>query len=121
MRLGVTANASGAGRAPTRRDVSRRGVSTRRVRGASGGTRAMMGEDDDDAQKVKSDADDAGSSKPASYYAGMLTEPVAPGAVDPNERDVMTPTIKLVGRSAVVLTALTLGFLASNGLPPFDR
>jgi len=26
-----------------------------------------------------------------------------------------------VGRSAVVLTALTLGFLASNGLPPFDR
>jgi len=80
----------------------------------------MTGEDDADAQKVKSDADDA-ASKPASYYAGMLTEPVAPGAVDPNERDVMTPTIKLVGRSAVVLTALTLGFLASNGLPPFDR
>lgn len=82
--------------------------------------------DDDDAQKVKIDEDDASTSststsKPASYYAGMLTEPVAPGVVDPNERDVMTPTIKLVGRSAVVLTALTLGFLASNGLPPFDK
>lgn len=82
--------------------------------------------DDDDAQKVKMNEDDASTSststsKPASYYAGMLTEPVAPGVVDPNERDVMTPTIKLVGRSAVVLTALTLGFLASNGLPPFDK
>lgn len=78
--------------------------------------------DDDDAQKVKmNEGDDATTSKPASYYAGMLTEPVAPGVVDPNERDVMTPTIKLVGRSAVVLTALTLGFLASNGLPPFDK
>lgn len=81
--------------------------------------------DDDDAQKVKMNEEEedasTSTSKPASYYAGMLTEPVAPGVVDPNERDVMTPTIKLVGRSAVVLTALTLGFLASNGLPPFDK
>ena len=83
-----------------------------------------MGDDDDDAQKVKmNEGEDVSTStsKPASYYAGMLTEPVAPGVVDPNERDVMTPTIKLVSRSAVVLTALTLGFLASNGLPPFDK
>ena len=95
-------------------------------KGAHRGGRASVMGDDDDAQKVKMNEDDASTSststsKPASYYAGMLTEPVAPGVVDPNERDVVTPTIKLVGRSAVGLTALTLGFLASNGLPPFDK
>lgn len=92
---------------------SRRGVHR-------GGRASVMGDDDADAQKVKMN-EEATTSKPASYYVGMLTEPVAPGVVDPNERDVMTPTIKLVGRSAVVLMALTLGFLASNGLPPFDK
>ena len=56
----------------------------------------------------------------ARYYAGMLTEPVRADAFDATTRDVMTPTMKLVTRSAIGLVVLFGGFLWSNGLPPFD-
>ena len=52
----------------------------------------------------------------AEYYKGFVTEPVA---VDLEERDIWTPTINLVTRSAVVLAGLFAAFLWSNGLPPF--
>jgi hypothetical protein len=40
-------------------------------------------------------------------------------AVDLEERDIWTPTINLVTRSAVVLAGLFAAFLWSNGLPTF--
>ena len=59
----------------------------------------------------------------AGYYKGFVTEPVETTARElaSEERDIWTPTITLVMRSAGVLTALFVGFLASNGLPPFDE
>ena len=59
----------------------------------------------------------------AGYYKGFVTEPVETTARElaSEERDIWTPTINLVMRSAGVLTALFVGFLASNGLPPFDE
>ena len=49
------------------------------------------------------------------YYKGLVTEPVREGDVG----DVITPTVKLVTRASVAIGGLFLGFLYSNGLPPF--
>jgi hypothetical protein len=76
---------------------------------------------DGDATDDASGAD-APSASPAKlskgeYYAGFVNEPIQ--GVDTGERDVITPTIKLVTQSTVVLTMLYLGFTYSNNLPPF--
>ena len=93
--------------------------------GAARARRARVGRvrasGDGDATDDASGAD-APSASPAKlskgeYYAGFVKEPIQ--GVDTGERDVITPTIKLVTQSTVVLTVLSLGFLYSNNLPPF--
>ena len=78
------------------------------------------------ARASRKDADDGEETKTtrgAGYYKGFVTEPVETTAREfaSEERDIWTPTITLVMRSAGVLTALFVGFLASIGLPPFDE
>ena len=77
---------------------------------------------DGDATTDDASGADAPSASPAKlskgeYYAGFVNEPIQ--GVDTGERDVITPTIKLVTQSTVVLTMLYLGFTYSNNLPPF--
>ena len=78
------------------------------------------------ARASSEDADDGEATtttRGAGDYKGFVTEPVETTARElaSEERDIWTPTINLVMRSAGVLTALFVGFLASNGLPPFDE
>lgn len=87
---------------------------SRVARVARATTEEEVGDDDDGK---------ASQARGAAYYKGFFTEPVKTTAREFEEeaRDVWTPTINLVTRSAGVLTALFVGFLASNGLPPFDN
>ena len=47
------------------------------------------------------------------YFEGMFTSPFRESDA---ERDMVTPTVKFIARSAAVLALLTLGFLQANGL-----
>ena len=47
------------------------------------------------------------------YFEGMFTSPFRESDA---ERDMVTPTLKFIARSAVILALLTLAFLQSNGL-----
>jgi hypothetical protein len=110
MRMRMRARAPRTARAPM-------GVASAR-RARDGRVRASG---DGDATDDASGAD-APSASPAKlskgeYYAGFVNEPIQ--GVDTGERDVITPTIKLVTQSTVVLTMLYLGFTYSNNLPPF--
>ena len=99
-----------ARRAARRRTRARHGARRDAERGSRRERRANGANDANDGERGAVDGRDA------EYYKGFVTEPVA---VDLEERDIWTPTINLVTRSAVVLAGLFAAFLWSNGLPPF--
>lgn len=108
-----------ATRAATTRVVARSRWMTARASRVARVARATTEKDEDDGD----DDGKASEARGAAYYKGFVTEPVKTTAREFEEeaRDIWTPTINLVTRSAGVLTALFVGFLASNGLPPFDK
>ena len=62
---------------------------------------------------AREDDDDA---KPLAYYKGMVTS--QPSA-DDNEKDMLTPTLKLAGGASALLVALIAAFFVANAdVPP---
>ena len=47
------------------------------------------------------------------YFRGLVTSPFKE---EDRERDLITPTVKFVGRAGIVLFVLFLMFMKSNGL-----
>eukprot|EP00793_Prasinoderma_coloniale_P002090 PRCOL_00002598-RA len=79
-----------------------------------GGGAAVPGEGASGDETDAAGGDAPGQAERGSaYYKGMVTSPLRP---EDASRDMLTPTLKLIGQATVVLTFLTLGFMASNGL-----
>lgn len=122
MSTATSTRALGAARATTTRNTAPRARTTRRARARVDRVEVLARAEsvDSDGANGANDANDgergAVDGRDAEYYKGFVTEPVA---VDLEERDIWTPTINLVTRSAVVLAGLFAAFLWSNGLPPF--
>jgi len=114
----ATTRATTSTRAAPRVVARSRWMMTTRVSRVSRVAHATTEEEDGD-----DDVGKAPEARGAAYYKGFVTEPVKTTAreFEGEARDIWTPTINLVTRSAGVLTALFVGFLASNGLPPFDK
>jgi hypothetical protein len=119
MSTATSTRALGAARATTTRNTAPRATTTRRARARVDRVEVLAraeSVDSDGANGANDGERGAVDGRDAEYYKGFVTEPVA---VDLEERDIWTPTINLVTRSAVVLAGLFAAFLWSNGLPPF--
>lgn len=86
-----------------------RGASARRLRPLS-----AAAEKPDPAPQVPEPAPkQAEADRGRAYYEGMLKTPLTDADA---EKDMITPSLKLMGYSALALTGLFVGFMASNGL-----
>jgi len=82
--------------------------------------RAARSEKSEDVEKTSasSKGDDAGKYD-AKYYTGMLSSPLSAEDRDmqiAESRDGLAQNLKFVGGMALIISALFLGFMASNGL-----
>ena len=113
MSTATSTRARGAARATTTRNTAPRATTTRRARARVDRVEVLARAEsvDSDGANGANDANDgergAVDGRDAEYYKGFVTEPVA---VDLEERDIWTPTINLVTRSAVVLAGLFAAF-----------
>ena len=98
-----------------RRGRGKEGVASRSLRSEGGARRrerrheVARGAERDDVET----GEGRGELDETEYFRGLVTSPFKE---EDRERDLITPTVKFVGRAGIVLFVLFLMFMKSNGL-----